>query len=152
MPAHFQLAQFNISKMKAPLDDPIMAGFVSQLVPMHELAEKSPGFVWQHKDTDTGDSSSTRPYDDPLIMINLTVWDSVESLKAYTYRSAHIQVVRAGKKWFEPYDGQPYLVLWWIPAGRFPTVAEAVAKLETLRKHGHGPTAFDWKNLYTPPA
>jgi len=146
----FHLAQFNVSKMRAPLDSPIMRGFVEQLVPIHELADNSPGFVWRYQE-ENGHSSAVRPYSDPLIMINLSVWESVESLKQFTYRTKHLQVIRDGKKWFEPYDGQPYLAMWWTPKGHLPAVQEAMNRLEWLKEKGGSSYAFGWKNIYSPP-
>jgi hypothetical protein len=117
----FHLSEFNIARMKASLDDPLMAEFVRLLADVNAAADSSPGFVWRLQ-TDEGDATGIRAYDDPL-MLNLSVWETVESLKEYTYRSLHATPFRKRKEWFEPFDG-PSLVLWWIPKGKIPTVEE----------------------------
>ncbi len=150
--AGYQVAQYNIARMRAPLDDPIMAGFVARLDELNHLADRTPGFVWRHTADDADDSTSVRPYpDDPLVVINMSVWTSIDALHAFAYRSAHGPAYAARHRWFEPM-GQPTLVLWWVPAGHLPDVAEAMERLEQLQRLGPTPEAFTFKRRFPPPA
>ena len=146
----YHLAQINIARMLAPIDDPIMADFVAQLLPINALAEASPGFVWRLQ-SDGGDATSIRVYDDDMIIINLTVWENIEALRQYVYNSAHSGVMRDRRRWFEKFDG-PYYALWWVPAGQFPDPQEGKERLEHLRQHGESPYVFSFKNVFPAPA
>ena len=108
--------------MLAPIDDPLMADFVAELAPINALADRSPGFVWRLQ-SEYGDATSIKVYDDDMIIINLTVWESIESLCEYVYKSAHYRVLRDRKRWFEKFDC-PYYALWWVPAGHLPSPEE----------------------------
>ena len=143
------LAQINVARMLAPIDDLVMADFVGQLPPINALAEKSPGFVWRLQ-SESGDATSIKVYDDDMIIINLTVWENVEALREYVYKSAHSGVLRDRKRWFEKFDG-PYYALWWISAGHLPDPQEGKARLEHLRDHGDTPYAFSFKNVFPVP-
>jgi Domain of unknown function (DUF3291) len=146
---HF--AQFNIARLRQPLDHPDTAEFVAGLDEVNALAEASPGFVWRLTDDATGLSSSyVRAYDDPLTIINLTVWETPEHLEAFVYRSAHTSFLRRRREWFEkPSDA--YLVCWWIPAGQVPSVEEAVERLQRLRTDGASDDAFTLRDLRPAP-
>ena len=147
--AAFHLAQVNIGRLRAPLDDPIMEGFRSQLDPINALADRSPGFVWRLQ-TDEGNATSIRPFDDERMAINMSVWESLEALQHFVYRSAHVGPLRDRTQWFEPIPG-PILALWWIPAGHVPTVAEAQDRLRDLSEHGPSPHAFTFRMPFPPP-
>ena len=147
--ARFHLAQFNLARGRAPIDDPLMAGFVSQLDRINTLAEQSPGFVWRLQD-DSGDATSISIYDDPLLIVNLSVWEDVDSLFAYVYRSAHAESMTRRKQWFQPIDG-PHMVLWWIPAGHLPPAEEGKQRLQQLRESGPGPEAFTFRQRFSGP-
>ena len=147
--ADFHLAQVNIGRLRAPIDDPIMEGFRSQLDPINALADRSPGFVWRLQ-TDDGNATAIRPYDDELMAINLSVWESLEALQQFVYRSGHVTPLRDRAQWFEPIEG-PILALWWIPAGHVPTVDEAKARLVHLKLHGPSPHAFTFRAPFPPP-
>lgn len=146
----YHIAQINIARMLAPIDDPLMSDFVSQLPPVNTLAETSPGFVWRLQ-SESGDATGIRVYDDEMIIINLTVWESVVSLREYVYKGAHQAVLRERKRWFEKFDG-PYYALWWIPAGHLPTAEEGRQRMEYLREHGDTDFAFSFKKIFAPPA
>ena len=111
----YHIVQVNIARMLAPIDDPIMEAFVAQLAPINALADRSPGFVWRLQ-TEEGDTTSLKVYDDDLIIVNMSVWKNVESLREYAYRSSHTGVMKYRTKWFEKFDG-PYYALWWVPVG-----------------------------------
>lgn len=145
MPYH--IAQINIARMLAPLDTPVMADFVANLDRINTLAEEAPGFVWRLKG-DGNDATSLRPYEDNWIIVNMSVWESVEALYQYTYYSGHVEIFRRKKEWFEKMSA-PALVMWWIPAGHIPTVSEGKARLDDLEKYGPTPLAFTFKQQFT---
>ncbi len=136
--AGFHLAQVNIARARGEMTDPVMAEFVARLPEINALADGSPGFVWRLQ-TEDGDATAVRPYEDARILINLSVWTDLPALRGYVFRSAHAAVMRRRREWFERFD-RIYVALWWVPAGHRPSVAEAVARLAYLEQHG--PTAF----------
>ena len=143
----FHLAQMNIGRFRAPLDDPIMEGFQAQLDPINALADQSPGFVWRLQ-TEDGNATAIRPYDgDDLMAINMSVWESLESLQRFVYKSSHVEALRDRRQWFEQIEG-PILVLWWIPVGHIPTVAEARERLQYLKEHGPTAHAFTFRTPF----
>ena len=136
----FHLAQVNIARLVAPLDDPRISGFVAQLEPINALAEAAPGFVWRLQ-SDSGNATDIPYSDDPLELVSMSVWESVESLRDFVYRSSHLQVFRDRSKWFEK-QSTPYYCLWWIPAGHIPAVEEARQRLKHYQDHGSTPYSF----------
>lgn len=145
----FHLAQVNIGRVRAPLDDPIMKGFKDQLDPINAIADRTPGFVWRLQ-TEDGNAMAIRPYDDERMAINLSVWESLEALQQFVYKSRHVAPLKDRKQWFEPMDG-PILALWWVPAGHIPTVKEAQERLEHLRRHGPTAHAFTFRQPFPSP-
>jgi hypothetical protein len=144
----FHLAQLNIATMKYPLENERMAGFVNRLDEINTLAEDSPGFVWRLKD-ESGNATGISAFSDPMLIVNMSVWESPDLLKTYVYKSMHVEVMRSRKEWFHLMK-DAYYVMWWIPAGHIPTVEEAKEKLELLREKGPSPEAFDFKNIFEP--
>lgn len=134
------VAQLNIARLLAPIDSPQLAGFVAQLEPINAMADEAPGFVWRLQ-TDEGDATSIRPFEDENMMLNMSVWEDVASLKDFVYRTEHVQIYRQKSVWFEKME-QPYQVLWPVPEGHIPSIAEAIDRLEHLRAHGPSPEAF----------
>lgn len=122
---------------------------MAALEPLNHLADRTPGFVWRHQDDD-GNSTSVRVQGDPMLLINFSVWDSIESLFRYAYYSDHAEIFRRRREFFEHMD-QPYLVLWWVPEGHIPSVDEAEERLALLRREGPGPLAFTFKKRFEPP-
>jgi hypothetical protein len=149
-PPKFHLAQYNVAKLVAPLDDPRLDEFHANLDRINQLGDRSPGFVWRHQNAD-GTSTSTRVGDDPLVVINYTVWESIESLFEYTYHSDHVEVFRKRRDWFEDHGGVHYLAMWWLPAGHIPSVEEAEERLAHLRAHGPTQYCFTFKQRFGPP-
>lgn len=143
----YHLAQVNVARMLAPLDDPIMAGFVARLDEINGLADSAPGFVWRLQ-TEAGDATALRVFDDNYLLINMSVWESAEALFDYVYRGPHAEVYRRRRDWFEKIDA-PTLAMWWIPAGRLPTTEEAKDKFEHLRECGPTLVAFTFKGRFT---
>ena len=137
------LAVANIARMRAAVDDPVMAGFVARLEPLNALADAAPGFVWRLQ-TDDGDATAIRVFEDARILFNLSVWESIEALEAYVYRSDHLKAVQRRAEWFER-PQKPSLVLWWIAAGHVPDEEEARARFERLWRNGPTAAAFTFR-------
>lgn len=144
----FELAQLNVARMKEPLESPTMADFVANLDRINAIAESSPGFVWRLQ-TDEGNATALRPLGADTL-VNISVWKDVASLNKYVYQSAHVEIMRRRKEWFERMR-EAWVVLWWVPKGHRPTVAEAIAKLELLRAKGATPEAFTFRHAFPPP-
>lgn len=145
----WHLAQLNIGRVRAPVEDPVMAGFTQRLNEVNALAERSPGFVWRLQ-TQEGNATYFRPYpDDDRILMNMSVWESIEELKNYVYKSAHVELLRERHRWFEPFSGV-YLALWWIPAGHIPSIEEATERLAHLERCGPTPYAFHFQRSFSP--
>ena len=145
----WQIAQMNIAKAMYPHDDDRMSGFFSQLDEVNALAESSTGFVWRLQ-SESGNATDILVRDDPLLIVNMSVWQSVEALFDFAYKSAHKNVLADRRQWFSRPEGR-YQVLWWVPAGHEPTLEEGLAKLELLQASGPGPQAFTFKTKYPPP-
>jgi len=143
----FHLAQLNIARMLAPIDSPVMADFVANLDPINHLAENSNGFVWRLKD-DTNNATSIRIFDDDFLIVNMSVWESVDSLFQFVYQSDHIEVFKRRKEWFEKMP-EMHMVLWYIPVGSLPSVSDAVERLTPLRQQGESPYAFSFRKTFT---
>jgi hypothetical protein len=141
-PPNTHLAQLNIGRIRYEIDDARMADFTNNLALVNGLAERTPGFVWRFID-DSGNSTSTRPYSDPRIAINLSVWKSVEALEHFVYQTIHKRFYGRRAEWFEHFEGA-YFVMWWVATGHRPSVEEAVARLEYFKQHGSSDHAFDW--------
>jgi Domain of unknown function (DUF3291) len=139
----FHLAQINIARLKAPMSDPQIKEFTDFIDPVNKLGEESPGFVWRLK-ADDGHSSSyiETPFsEDPLMIVNMTVWEDFESLKQFVFQTVHSYFLKSRNKWFEK-PIHPQAAFWWVPIGHSPTIEEAKEKLEYLEKHGPSPTVF----------
>lgn len=149
--AGYHIAQYNVARMRAELDDPIMAGFASRLDELNHLADRSPGFVWRHTANNEDTSTSLRLYpDDPLVVINMSVWDSIEALHAFAYHSDHGPMYAARDTWFEAME-PPTLALWWVPAGHVPDALEGKERLVLLQRLGPSSGAFSMKRRYPAP-
>jgi len=145
---HLQLAQLNVGRLRAPLESPLIRDFVEGLEPINALAEASPGFVWRLQ-TDEGDATAIRPYDDDLVLVNLSVWASVTALSDFVYRTAHSDFLRRRRDWFEK-PTEPIHCLWWVEHGHRPTVVEAVERLAHLRANGSTDFAFTFRDARDP--
>jgi len=145
----YQLAQINIGRLVAPIDDPRISEFVAQLDTINALAEKSSGFVWRLQ-SDAGNATDIVYNDDPFVIVNMSVWESIESLRDYVYRSQHTHVMKDRLKWFEKME-KPHYCLWWIPAGHIPTVAEGRERLEHYQLHGPTQHSFWFSKLFPQP-
>ncbi|MAZ88936.1 MAG: hypothetical protein CL693_15005 [Cellvibrionaceae bacterium] len=139
MPA-YHLAQINIAQAKDQMESDVMKGFVERLDEINALAEASPGFIWRLQD-ESGNASEIQVFDDPLLLINMSVWQDIDSLKHYVYRSAHVDLLRDRDAWFNK-TVQAHQALWWVPAGHLPSEREGVERLQHLQQHGPTATAF----------
>ena len=144
-----QIAQLNVARAVAPLDDPRLADFMALLDEVNLLAERSPGFVWRLQGA-SGSATDVSVGDDPRVIVNLTVWESADDLFAFTYRSGHREVFARRFEWFERREG-PSVALWWQPPGTIPTIEEAFRRLQLLADHGPTPEAFTFKQRFAPP-
>lgn len=137
----YELAELNIARMLEPLDSPLLKDFVDGLDHINALADAAPGFLWRLQGDEGGDATSVRIFEDDWILVNMSVWQSQETLRAFVYDDEHRAFLRRRREWFERLD-EAITVLWWVPAGHRPSVAEAQDRLEHLRKHGTTPYAF----------
>lgn len=151
----YVVAQVNIGRLTAPLDHPRLAGFVAALDPVNAVADSAPGFVWRLQ-TEDGNATAVRAFEqdaegaDGGILINMSVWESVEALVSYVYGDAHLGVLRRRREWFERMK-DVYAAVWWIPRGHLPTIGEAEERVRHLRRHGPTPCAFTLKVHFPPP-
>lgn len=144
----YHLAQVNVGEMLAASDDPIMAEFMNALDEINALADSSPGFVWRLQ-SDDGNATEFRPYENPNVIINMSVWESVEALHNYTYKTVHAQFIKRRKEWFHLF-GKSHMCLWWIPVGHRPTIEEAITKLNHFTEHGPTAEAFSFSKRFKP--
>ena len=149
MDSNWHLAQLNIAKMLAPTNSPELAEFMENLDRINELADSAPGFVWRLQ-SEEGDATEFRHFGDDYL-VNMSVWTDVESLSEYVYRTAHADIMRKRRQWFDRMR-EAFSVLWWVPAGHRPDLAEAERHLQILRERGAGPEAFTFAQAYPPPA
>lgn len=147
MPSH--LAQVNIARLRAPMESALLADFVAALEPINALADGAPGFVWRLQ-TEDGDATALRVFDDEMMIVNLSVWESVDALADFVYRSDHLSVLRRRNEWFHQL-GQAVMALWWVPAAHLPTVDEAKARLRHLDEHGPTAEAFTFRAPFPAP-
>jgi hypothetical protein len=147
--SRYHLAEINIGRLRAPVEDPMIAEFVANLDRINALADGSPGFVWRL--TGAGnDATDVRPdASDPMLAMNMSVWESVAALGAFVYRSDHLGVMRRRAEWFEKLE--LYMALWWVPAGHIPSVEEGMARIETLRRLGPTAEAFTFRDPFPAP-
>ena len=150
----YQLAQANIAQLRAPLDSAELADFVNGLDPINALADEAPGFIWRLQ-TEDGNATSIRAFEWAAgpgvgIITNMSVWESVESLAGFVYKSQHREVLRQRRRWFHPVEAAT-VVLWWVPADHGPSIAEAEERLSRLRSAGPTPFAFTFRDTFPSP-
>jgi hypothetical protein len=145
----YELAQLNIGIIRGPMDSPVMAEFAANLGRINALADGADGFVWRLQ-TEAGDATAIRPFEDENTLVNMSVWRDIESLQRFVYHSSHVEIMRRRREWFARMS-EAYMVLWWVPRGHRPSVAEAVERLETLRRQGASAAAFTFRQPFPPP-
>lgn len=136
------LAQFNIGRIRYPLDDPRMKEFVDNVDRVNALANRLPGFIWRLQDK-SGTALNIKVMDDPTIVPNLTLWDDEASLANFVFNTVHRQFIRKAHLWFGPIDG-PKNVLWHVDAEHRPAMEEGVERLAHLKVHGNTDHAFSF--------
>jgi len=142
------IAQMNVATTLYDLDDPRMADFVGQLDDINALADAADGFVWRLQG-EAGNAVDIQMTDDPRFIVNMSVWQDVDYLFAFVYRSGHRDVMIRRRSWFRKPDDL-FQVLWWIEEGHVPTVEEGLERLDRLRRDGPSPAAFSFNNVYPP--
>jgi Domain of unknown function (DUF3291) len=146
---NYHIAQVNLGRIRAPLDDARMVGFMSRLDEINALADRSPGFVWRLQ-TNEGNATYFRPYpEDDQILLNMSVWESIGVLKDYVYRTAHAELLKHRHEWFENFSGA-YMALWWVPVDHIPGIDEAKKRIAHLNAHGPTQFAFTFKQTFEP--
>jgi hypothetical protein len=140
------IAQMNVGTTLYDIDDERMAGFTDNLDRVNALAEATPGFVWRLQ-SEQGNATDIMVTDDPHFIVNMSVWETVEALFDYVYRSDHCSIMVGRRQWFAKPEG-PYQVLWWVEEGVLPTVEEGLARLDHLTRHGPTPSAFTFKTVF----
>ena len=144
----YNIAQVNIGRIRAELSDPIMAGFVNRLEEINALADGSPGFVWRLR-IEENNATYLRPYGDERTLMNMSVWKSIEPLRHFVFKTAHVELLRLRHRWFEKFAGA-YSALWWVPEGHIPSVDEAKQRLARLERNGPSEFAFSFNNIFQP--
>ncbi|MEO8967522.1 MAG: DUF3291 domain-containing protein [Solirubrobacteraceae bacterium] len=146
----FHVAQANIAVPREPLEAPLLAEFVAQLEPVNAAADAAPGFVWRLQ-TEDGDATGIKAFGDDRLIVNMSVWRSLEALRAFVYSSrTHLGVLRHRRDWFERL-GEAHVVLWWVTAGHIPSLEEAEERLARLRALGSSPHAFSFREHFPSP-
>lgn len=144
----YHLAQINIAYSRAAREDTIMKGFVDRLDEINGIADNSPGFVWRLQ-TEEGDATTIQAFEDPLLLVNMSVWEDIDSLKNYVYKSLHVELIQDRDEWFTKIQ-ESHQALWWVPAGHTPSVEEAKEKLLYLQTHGPSEVAFTFARPIKP--
>jgi hypothetical protein len=145
----FHLAQVNVGRLKAPIDDPLIADFRNNLDRVNAIADATPGFVWRLVGEGNNATDIQPIPDDPLFAINLSVWADLDALAGFVYRTDHRDIMRRRREWFEPME--TFMALWWVPAGHRPTPSEALARLDLLARMGPTADAFTFRQPFPAP-
>jgi uncharacterized protein DUF3291 len=145
--SNYHIAQLNIARMLAPTESEIMASFMARLDEINALADTAEGFVWRLQSED-GNATSIRAFDDDMLLVNMSVWESIEALHDYSYKTVHAELIKQRRDWFSKME-KPHLVLWWVAAGHIPSVEEAKEKLAHMEAHGASPLAFSFSKRFT---
>jgi hypothetical protein len=150
----FELAQVNIGRLTAPVDSPVLAGFMAALDPVNAAAEQAPGFIWRLQ-TEDGNATAIQAFEwdaagSAGVIVNMSVWTDTEHLGAFVYGEMHRQIMRRRREWF-CLMREAYLACWWVPAGHRPGTGEAEDRIRYLRAHGPTPHAFNLRVSYPPP-
>jgi len=149
--ARYHLAQLNVGLVRAPTDSPELADFMAGIEPVNAAADATPGLVWRLQDGDGPGATALRPRG-PELMVNMSVWESLETLRDFVYRNGpHLDFMRRRREWFHRM-AQQHLVLWWVPAGHIPDLDEALSRLDELRSDGPSARAFTFQDPYPVPA
>jgi len=138
------LAEFNVARIRYPLDDPRMAEFVDNVDRVNKLAEQIDGFVWRLQGA-SGNAMHMTVYDDPAILPNLTLWRDEQALERFVWQTVHGRFYGRREEWFAPMETP--LVMWWVAENERPAMAEGVKRRDHLIAHGPSDYAFGWESL-----
>lgn len=144
---NYNIAQVNIARMLAPIDSPVMAGFVNNLDRINAVAEQSDGFIWRLKDEDNN-ATSLKIFEDDYLIVNMSVWASLEALFQFTYKSTHTEVFKRKKEWFSKMEDM-HMACWYVEETKVPTTEEAKERLAYLNKYGETPYAFTFRSKFS---
>ena len=153
---HYHLAQVNIARMRGSANAPVMDGLVARIVEMNALADGSPGFVWRLPGSEATPEALGVfagyfvPFEPERLFYNLSVWNTVDDLRRYVFRTEHAQMLRMRHDWIETND-QAHLAIWWIPAGKRPTIGESLVRLRALQERGPTPFSFTFRTHFSAP-
>jgi hypothetical protein len=136
----YRIAQINIARAVADIDTAIMSGFVNRLVEINAQADQARGFVWRLQ-SETGDATSIRLFDDDKLIVNMSVWETVEDLRHFVYKTSHVELIRDREAWFSK-PTEAHQALWWVKAGQLPLPEEGRDRLLQLRREGPSPLVF----------
>ena len=145
----YRLAQVNVARFKFTPEDPRLAGFMDALEPINALADDAPGFVWRLQD-DSGNATAVHAFDDPMLLINMSVWEDADSLHDFVFRTQHAAIMRRRAEWAHRME-EAYVVLWWVPKGHHPSLEEARERLALLQTNGPTEEAFTFRHRFAPP-
>ncbi|MGX9353777.1 DUF3291 domain-containing protein [Roseobacteraceae bacterium S113] len=150
MNTQMHLAELNVGRLLAPVDDPRVAEFMSNLDLVNGLGRRSPGFVWMMEGSGEPGTGNTENAinGDPQFVANLSVWESIETLEHFVWNTVHRQFYERRAEWFEVL-GEQHFVMWWVPEGQSPSLAEAMTRLAHKQEHGDSDQAFGWSYLET---
>jgi len=141
------LAQLNVAQAKAPLDHTSMQEFSDNLEPINQLAESSDGFIWRLTD-DSESAAHVEAFSDPKLLVNMSVWSSVDALKQFMFKTHHLGFMQRKQLWFDKLP-QANHVLWWVPEGHRPDLNEGWRRLKHLRDEGETAFAFTFRSKFT---
>src|SRR5262249_17295420 len=130
-------------------DDPRVAEFIGLLNEVNAMADAAPGFVWRLQSAQ-GSATDIQVTDNPRFIVNMSVWETVEALFDFVYRTSHRSVMAKRRSWFAR-PGGAYQVLWWVALGTLPSIAQGLARLRYLDRFGPSPYAFDFRSKFSPP-
>lgn len=150
----YELAQVNVARLDAPLEHPRLRDFVAALDAVNQEADDAPGFLWRLQAED-GNATSIRAFEWDVqgaagMIVNLSVWQSVDTLANYVFSGQHLAVMKRRREWFVPMR-EAYTALWWVPAGHRPTTDEAEQRVRLLREQGATSTSFTLRRSWPPP-
>ena len=147
-PPGTHLAQLNIGRLVADTDDPAVAPFMDNLDRVNGAGKRMPGFVWMMEGAEGQGNTEVKLDGDPRLISNLTVWETPEALRNFVFETIHVKFMARRTEWFERMD-QAHFVMWWVPAGHLPSMDEALARLDQLRREGPGADVFGWAQIGT---
>lgn len=140
----WHLAEVNVARWKVHPDSPEAAGFINNVNRVNLLAEQSEGFVWRLLD------ESGNPFGANTI-VTLSLWESMQHLKDFVYRSYHRKILARREEWFSHME-TAHMAMWWVPAGHLPDLMEAQERIQTLGRNGPTADAFTFRQPFDAPA